>query len=643
MTIPAGPIHAVLGVLLATSALAQPAPGSGTLLKFDFEGTTPWPVLSDPAPGAFGVWAGEYGTVDTPGSAEVSGGLMLVSVEGERDGWTSALTSGPLAVQNSEGDAAKLTLAFSLTASRALPIKVVVTSLDAEKNRTGAVETFIHPAAADFYQRYALDLVNMKPSGEGTFDPTAPFVEFSFVLTSEAGWPAFTRHRLCLDNVQYARPAFYVAADGDDTADGRTEATAFANPQRALDAAEPGDIIVVMNGTYGKPPGQPDHTPVADFKRSGTPAAWISLKNYPGHTPQLSAGGQPAVRIALGGTALAKPEDRRAYIEVRGFHLRGDADVAREKYADEVGRWTRNTHSRGVFIFGRRLPKVPERGEHEIVHHIRIADNLIDYVTGDGLYAEYADWLYVENNRIRNNCWLSVGYVPSGLVVMGFANFDPTENITKMLIAGNEVSGNRLTLKNEPGGDAEKTEFWNGNGILLDDNAGSPGTVGVYAGRTLVQNNLIFNNGAGGIQMWGNHRMDLVNNTLYHNGTVLPWGEIGLERCRDVRLINNIIVAQTTSPLDAWMVNRIDRGTDRIVRTNNLYWGGAMPNIDGVNDLVSDPQFVNPGIDPETADFRVKSDSPALGAGRWELFTPCIDYVGQPRPVSNLTLGAYQN
>jgi len=37
-------------------------------------------------------------------------------------------------------------------------------------------------------------------------------------------------------------------------------------------------------------------------------------------------------------------------------------------------------------------------------------------------------------------------------------------------------------------------------------------------GRTLIQNNLVFNNGGGGVQMWGSHRLDVINNTLYFNG-----------------------------------------------------------------------------------------------------------------------------
>ena len=220
------------------------------------------------------------------------------------------------------------------------------------------------------------------------------------------------------------------------------------------------------------------------------------------------------------------------------------------------------------------------------------------------------------------------------------SNFDALDNVYKILLAGNRASGNRLTVKNHFWGEKTKTRFYNGNGFLLDANADKAVT---YLGRTLVQNNLAFNNGAGGIQLWGSHRLDLVNNTVAFNATVIPWGQVGFEYCRDVRFFNNIIVAPPDRPLDTWFLGRADERTAGIVRSHNLYWGGAHPNIPGIADLVADPLFVNPGTDPATADFRLKPSSPARQPGRWELFTPSSDFDGQPRPTRAApALGAYQ-
>ena len=67
-----------------------------------------------------------------------------------------------------------------------------------------------------------------------------------------------------------------------------------------------------------------------------------------------------------------------------------------------------------------------------------------------------------------------------------------------------------------------------------------------------------------------------------------------MERCQDVRLINNIIVAPLDAPLDTWVASRADERPSTIFRAYNLYWGGVEPNVEGFNDLNADPQFVNP-------------------------------------------------
>lgn len=635
--------------LLALAALAggtfaaqRAAAQGGTLLQCDFNQDVTWPQTK-PDPKAkgrslVGVVAGKFGTIDVVGSKEPSGGLLLGIDAGARDGWTTSLKSGPLPVKDRETNLGKLTLSFSLSASRALPVKVVVESFNGKQERSGALETMIYPAAADFYQRYALELSTLKASGEGSFDPTAPFVGFTFEIGSAAGWPAVTRHEVRLDNIHYATPAYYVSPKGSDAADGRTEKTAFATPQKAVDAAQPGDIIVLMNGTYGKTASDPPRKPVAKFSRPGKPADWITLKNYPGHQPVLSAHGRQAVSVEQ-----VKGKPTLAYLELRGLHVRGNADTVREQFPGEVGQSTPNTDMMGIHVNGRTTPYPGERTPGEIVHNIRLADNLVEFCTADGIFVQYCDWLFVENNTVRNNCWFTQGFAPAGFALMGYANFDAADNAFKILIARNRIDGNRLTVPNQPYGKEKKTRFFNGNGMLLDANAEKMDDY--YLGRTLVQNNLVFNNGGGGIQMWGSHRLDIINNTLYHNGATpeLKWGQFGVDFCRDVRIINNIVVAQPDRPLDCWQAVMTDRWTDKILRVNNLFWGGVKPNIEGIDDMKGDPLFVNASADPALADFRLKDGSPALKAGRWETFAPILDLEGKPRPLrGRLDLGAFQ-
>lgn len=70
------------------------------------------------------------------------------------------------------------------------------------------------------------------------------------------------------------RADWYVSAAGDDAADGKVD-TPFASIQRAVDVAEPGDVIFVRGGTY-MPAG-----PIR-ITSNGTAEAPIVLAAYPG-------------------------------------------------------------------------------------------------------------------------------------------------------------------------------------------------------------------------------------------------------------------------------------------------------------------------------------------------------------------------
>jgi hypothetical protein len=325
-------------------------------------------------------------------------------------------------VQNSETNLGKLTLAFSLSAGAARPVTVRVISFDLASKRTGALETKIYPAAPDFYQRYALDLSTFQPSGWGKFQPTAPLIGFTFEVGG-ATWQEVKKPEIRLDNLHFAKPAFYVSAQGRDTNDGRSEKAAFATPQKALNEAQPGDIIVVMNGTYHGGLGS-----VASFPRAGTPAAWIVLKNYPFHKPMLSSNGWNIVSIAKGSKTAPYDGQALAYLELRGLHVRGDGDRIKEKFPEAIGKSDGRSNSNGIAADGRYM----KNG----IHHLRFADNIVEYCPGQGLGALESDWVTIENNISRNNCWTTI-YATSGISLLGAFNFDAADNIYKHLIRNN--------------------------------------------------------------------------------------------------------------------------------------------------------------------------------------------------------------
>ena len=162
-------------------------------------------------------------------------------------------------------------------------------------------------------------------------------------------------------------------------------------------------------------------------------------------------------------------------------------------------------------------------------------------------------------------------------------------------------------------------------------------------GRTLIQNNLSFNNGGSGIHSFKSHRVDIINNTAYFNGATpeLRWGQIFLQRTDDARVMNNILVSRDDQPINTVSANSNDKENTNVVRSHNLYFGGNSAPIMGEHDSIADPQFVNPSVDATVADFHLKAGSPALGAGVTKPFGPLLDLDGQPRGATP-TMGVYE-
>jgi len=627
----------------------------GELLRYDFNGTASWPQTpGEVSPGVVATQTQTaVGTVDVAGGTTNTGGVALAVSAAPASGyWKSELSSGRLSQVNTITNLGLLTLSFDLRASAAKPVKVLVDSFDALNVRTGTLETMIDPAAGNTYQRYAIDFSSMQSSGLGTFDPTGPRVAFRFEVSSQAGWLATDIPNLHLDNVNYSKPAYYVrpfANGGRDTFDGRTELTAFATLQKAIDVSQAGDIILVMNGDYvGAWNGI---QAVGWVKQGGAPDAWLSIKNYPGHTPTINAawtsGGVNraawnGIQIGANGSAPSTGP-AVAYVEVRGLRIVGNALLGNDpsqtafRTAADTGQVVALTNNNGISVEGRFEANVP--------HHIRFADNFLEYLSGGGLGAQEADWVLLENNVVQNTSWWT-RYATSGISVFSSRNFDGVDNGTyNRIVRNNIVSGN------------ETKELWqvtpprfsDGNGIIIDINRTS-GTTPTIKGRTLVQGNVAFNNGGSGIHSFKADKVDIFSNTAYLNSASpeLQYGQIFANQSIDVKIYNNILVAPVANTAAGQIAEDVNGGTtpnatNGVEYRNNIFWGGNRTPISSTinNNRVMNPLFVNPSINPAVADFRLQPTSPAINAGLTSSVIPTTDIL---RNVRNGVpdIGAYE-
>jgi hypothetical protein len=276
-----------------------------------------------------------------------------------------------------------------------------------------------------------------------------------------------------------------------------------------------------------------------------------------------------------------------------------------------------------------------------IPHHIRIADCVVEYCPGGGMGPGEADWVTMENNISRFNCWTTI-YGASGMGTLGASNFDGLDNVYKMLIRNNIVYRNE-TYENWE----EVKRPSDGNGIIIDVNQKTASRPkGSYLGRTLVQNNLCFDNGGSGIHTVRANRVDIINNTAYLNSANkhLQYSQIYTYGSEDVRIMNNIMVAPIADVAAGEKpepVNRNAGDNKNVVFSHNVYFGGNIAPTIGDADIVADPQFVRPARDASPAGFRLRPGSPALASGTVTPFLPYRDLVGAPR-LPRPSRGAYQ-
>lgn len=169
---------------------------------------------------------------------------------------------------------------------------------------------------------------------------------------------------------------------------------------------------------------------------------------------------------------------------------------------------------------------------YAIPHHITVKDCKFTDFPGAGMSFQRADYITVEGCTVANNCWYTV-FGSSGInfyqfVPSNFQNPQYNDNEYRNMIVNNIVYGNTLKVKNQ-----NLVVRYDGNGVIVDDfyhaqdydpnntttfpNRGNI-KYGIYKGRTLVSNNVLFGNGGSGLKVYSTQYVDVFNNTLFNNG-----------------------------------------------------------------------------------------------------------------------------
>ena len=504
---------------------------------------------------------------------------------------------------------------------------------------------------------------------------------------------------VCFAAFSLSAQDYYVSSEnGSDSNTGLSEETAFASINRGIDAVSAGGTVYVMNGTYknqnyGTASAHPSdgslsvnmsNPPVVVISKSGTEGNYITVRNYPNHSPKIVFDGR-------GGVLINGPQ---SYIIIEGFEVQGPAadityDMAitdrnwKVKCDQEGLSYTHNYFS-GFGIWS-------GFSQDFLHHHIIIRNNMVHHTTGSGIRFNDSDHITIENNTVYNTTWWTSN-ASSAIVfaeTKSQSSSDNGDNI-KMIIRGNTVynNWNRIPFYMTSGvvppngnppsgnyGNATYSTILDGQGLYVtrsDDD---------YYGTFLFENNLCVNNGKNGINFDRSEGSSALirNNTIYFNGVHEIIQDIsesegnpphrgqkvaGIKSnfFRNVTVVNNIVVTREYDFFAMQLQNQNASGSFKVAN-NNIFVNGKLPgytnsenkylvhswvrdNNQIINDIdfnisnhvdpisfVSSPAIVNGPIDMSSTDFRLQSHSPAKDAGD-KKHTPATDILGNPRPVT---------
>lgn len=397
----------------------------------------------------------------------------------------------------------------------------------------------------------------------------------------------------------------YVSGSGSDSASGLSETTAKRTLQAAHSISQAGDSILVMDGIYTQADTNAD---VLTITRSGRADAWIAYIGYPGQSPLIRGRNWQAIMV------------QASFIIIEGLTLEGNrADVTLAEAQAQMNNLNNPVTS------GNGIGIAPTRTNPAVrPAHVIIRDNEVRDFPGGGIYASGADYVTIERNRVYRNAWYSP-YANSGISVYQAWNSE-NSNATKYFIRENISYENYNFIPFFfSNADPSRRAVTDGNGIIIDDfrNTQNNSTLGVYRGRTLVENNIVFDNGGRGIQIFSSDGIDVINNTSWLNARHPDIeSEIGVFFADNVLVLNSILFARPNR-----RINQLFEATNFAFSFNLVGGGTQFQAGNGTGNLTGDPRFV----DPSRQNFSLLSQSPAIDAGR-AAGSPPRDFFGNSRP-----------
>lgn len=316
---------------------------------------------------------------------------------------------------------------------------------------------------------------------------------------------------------------YYVSSTvGEDLNNGTDPTTPFASLQKAADVAQAGDVVSIMPGIYSNSNPRED---VLTIRNSGTAGAPITFEAFDlNNKPAINVRNFTGVRV-LG-----------SYVTLDGLVITGNrAEVFEQAKGKDLDTYIKSLPG------GRGNPTVGGFGiaigsffNNIYPNNVTVKNSIIRDSTAGGIAAVRADYVTIENNEIYRNAFYSSN-ADSGISFYQSRNSDRSTD-AKMIVRGNVIYENKNLVKNfanfkESDLDSldpnKQPRITDGNGIIIDDGARTQrqpvdgDNVGIpleaYLGKTLIENNIVYNNGGQGISAFNSSNVEIRNNTVANN------------------------------------------------------------------------------------------------------------------------------
>lgn len=306
--------------------------------------------------------------------------------------------------------------------------------------------------------------------------------------------PLFTLLTICVwvaTSSTVFSDTLYVATNGSDQrsrAQARNRSTPWRTIQRAVNAVNPGDEVVVLSGQYNE-------------------------------RVRIGRSGQTNREI------LIRSENRE------GARLIGDFSTTDQSYITidgfDVSNFSQTGQTKGIDFV---------RCHHVTVRNCRVRDCF-----GGGIGFDQSDWILCEWNVVHGNAFLNPDQ-HSGISVYQPQYRGEDTRQFGVIVRNNTAFNNRNLVDNALFG--RPTD---GNGIVVDDffNEQQPTGNGVaYDRETTVENNLCFNNGGQGVHCFMSQNIRIRNNTSMNNLDSFDFGgEVSVSESERVYVYNNILIS----------------------------------------------------------------------------------------------------